>query len=872
MTGVQLLPVARAEADRAASRWSRAGTWILHRWPALALATLTLPVAAATLVAALSWIGRPFPGFFVMGNGLIPTVGNFDWTGLRAGVPFLDRVISIDGRPVKGNAAIYDHAATLPEGTSVRYEFTNATRSVEITVPTMTFTRRDFWLTVGIFGLCGVLASALGIGVGLAQPDTAAARAFLLQGTVTGLYALTGTALYHPQLWFLAPLYCVTQTLLPATFIHLVLVFPVARRLVVRRPLVVWIPYAIATALILWLLPAFVGSPPDPTPLYATFGFTAVGLVTWMAVPIYTYWENRTPRVRAQLNVVIPGLVLASAIALLANLDHTRSGGRFPLNLMAITVPLFYAAIAYAILRFDLFDVDALVKQAAVYGTLTVAATAAYGAMLGLASAVTPTLVAGDARVFNVAFLAIVAVLFEPARRGLQLVVDRTFFRGRLDYRETVREVSAALTTVLDLGEIVSRVGHTVLVGFQVESFSVLRWTEQGTERAQVTAAGTIHDNPGVLTSLRSRLTEAPTAAFVLAEAEETTDQGAAELQELGAELVVPLAVAGRLVGAFAVGPRRSGRPFTRSDLDLLGTLAAQSAVAIDNAQSFGALQELNAALEDRVRSRTAELEKSYHALEKTQAQLVQSEKMASLGVLVAGVAHEINNPVSFIVNNVPPLQDVLHELQDLAQRHPEVPMRDALDDATMAVRLMAEGAKRTAGIVNDLRTFSRMADAETGLVDLREGMAISERLLRPRWADRIQLHLDLDALPRIEGAAGPLNQVLMNLLSNACDAITGPGNIWITGRHEPPWVHIDIRDDGCGIDPDRLSRIFDPFFTTKPPGRGTGLGLAIAHGIVTSHGGRITVTSAPGAGTTMTVTLPIGAATPTASSGAAHA
>jgi signal transduction histidine kinase len=410
-----------------------------------------------------------------------------------------------------------------------------------------------------------------------------------------------------------------------------------------------------------------------------------------------------------------------------------------------------------------------------------------------------------------------------------------------------------------------------VVDGFQVRSFAVLRWVSGHTERSRIGEGGTVRDDPGALDALRRRI-EHTRAPLVLADHEGPTDDAAAEARDLGAELVVPLAVAGRLVGAFAVGPRRSGRPFTHADLEVLGTLAAQSAVAIDNARSFGALQELNLALEDRVRERTAELETSYRTLESTQAQLVQSEKMASLGVLVAGVAHEINNPVSFIVNNAAPLEEVLAELREVMARHPEIPVGEALEDATLAARLMAEGAERTARIVADLRAFSRLSDAETGLVDLREGIVVSQRLLRQRWADRIVMHLDLDDLPPVDGASGALNQVFMNLLANACDAVSDTGNVWITGRHEPPWVHVDVRDDGSGIDPAHLSRIFDPFFTTKPQGLGTGLGLAIAHGIVTNHGGRITVTSTPGVGTTMTVTLPVRAAAGAAPAGGQRA
>ena len=270
------------------------------------------------------------------------------------------------------------------------------------------------------------------------------------------------------------------------------------------------------------------------------------------------------------------------------------------------------------------------------------------------------------------------------------------------------------------------------------------------------------------------------------------------------------------------------------------------------------ALQALNAELETRVRERTAELEASYRNLEAAQTQLVQSEKMASLGVLVAGVAHEINNPVTFIVNNMEPLRELLAEVDQTAEAHPELGLQARLGLVREMVELIDEGAVRTAGIVNDLRSFSRLGDARFETIDVQDALEVTLRLLRPRWSGRIAIHRDFEPLPPIEAVPGQLNQVWMNLLANACDAIEDRGNIWIAARSDGDRLRISVRDDGAGIASADLHRIFDPFFTTKPQGKGTGLGLAITHGIVESHGGSIQVTSEAGRGTEMTVSLPI--------------
>jgi signal transduction histidine kinase len=841
-------------ADREWSGWAR------RRVAPLAIGVLSLPVVVATIAGTLYWPGRIFPGFFVLENGLVPTIGLYDWTGMRSQLPFHARVTSVEGSAVHDHAGVYAIVESRAEGTRLAYTLVKGDEQHALTVPSMRFTGRDYWLTVGIFAFCGVIALGLGVFVGIVQPATPAAHAFLLQGSVTGLYALTGTALYHPELRWLTPLHCVVQTVLPATFIHLVLVFPVARRFVQVEPRWLLAPYVLALVLLVWFLMGFYGSPPDPTPFYGSFVYTAVGIAIFMAVPIYSWWEQRVPRVRRQLQVVIPGVVLATAIALFAHVQAVRAGGEFPINLMAITVPLFYGSIAYAIVRHDLFDIDALVKQAVVYGTLTLGITGAYAGSVALATELAPGLVQAAGRYLQIGLVVLAAAVFEPARHRIQQAVDALFFRRRVDYRHTVGELSAALTSLLDLDEIVTRIGRTVTDGFQITAFGVVLWEDDGT-RLHVYRPGAerMEQRLGpTLADLRHRLADVPFVhASPVANVAPLTDELLLQ-PGTAAELILPLVLGGRVVGAFGLGARRSGRPFSQEDVELLSTLAAQSAIAIENARSYRSLQDLNAELEQKVQQRTADLEASLDELKNAQHQLVQAEKMASLGVLVAGVAHEINNPVSFIVNSIVPMKERVGELRTAITQHPELGVGPALADLEEAVALVGEGAVRTAGIVTDLRAFSRLSDGATVATDIHESIEVGLRLLRPRWADRVTVHRQYGSLPPIQASPGQLNQVFMNLLANACDAIAGSGTVWITTEADEQRVRITIRDDGAGIPKEQLSRIFDPFFTTKPQGKGTGLGLSISHGIVAGHGGEIRVTSETGPGTTVTVTLPI--------------
>lgn len=273
------------------------------------------------------------------------------------------------------------------------------------------------------------------------------------------------------------------------------------------------------------------------------------------------------------------------------------------------------------------------------------------------------------------------------------------------------------------------------------------------------------------------------------------------------------------------------------------------------------------------------ELARRKAELERLQAQLVHSEKMASLGQLAAGIAHELNNPAGFIYGNMEILSECVTSLESflkaseqaqpsLSQASEIVSITEAIDCETTIADLRSiitdcrEGAERIRDVVQNLRTFSRLDEAEFKQVDLHEGIESTLRLLSRYYSsDRIMLRRDYAELPRVNCYAGQLNQVWTNLLVNAAQAIgSNCGEVGITTRLEFETVLVSISDTGSGIAPEHLDKIFDPFFTTKPVGEGTGLGLSIIYGIIERHHGSIEVVSRKGSGTTFTVALPVAA------------
>ncbi len=263
------------------------------------------------------------------------------------------------------------------------------------------------------------------------------------------------------------------------------------------------------------------------------------------------------------------------------------------------------------------------------------------------------------------------------------------------------------------------------------------------------------------------------------------------------------------------------------------------------------------------------------------QSRMVESAKLAGLGQMVAGVAHEINNPLSYVGNNVVVFQRDAEEIRELLRLYRKMdPILEAQDSELFAqirdfcdrvdidytlenleglLSRTREGLRRIQNIVKDLRVFARLDEGDLAEVDLNTGIESTINIIQG-YAKRRQVHLEaeLNQLPLVGCFATKINQVIMNLIGNAIEACEPGGVVKVQSAPDPEGVRIEVSDDGCGIDPAVRERIFDPFFTTKPVGVGTGLGLSISYGIVQDHGGTIEVDSAQGEGTRFTIRLPL--------------
>ncbi|MFA6921586.1 MAG: ATP-binding protein [Gallionella sp.] len=267
--------------------------------------------------------------------------------------------------------------------------------------------------------------------------------------------------------------------------------------------------------------------------------------------------------------------------------------------------------------------------------------------------------------------------------------------------------------------------------------------------------------------------------------------------------------------------------------------------------------------LEERVKEQVNTIESAHR-------QLYQAEKLASVGQLAAGVAHEINNPIGFIRSNLSTAQSYVHKIQSVAKQvksgkdaalvnaWQSADLDFVLEDFPSLLQESVDGADRVSRIVSDLKGFSNVDQAEEEIVDLNDNIRSACNVAANQLNSRAELNLALGELPKLNCKSGHLSQVFLNLLLNAAHAMRERGEIHIWSGVEQGQIVIRFRDNGCGISPDVLPRIFDPFFTTNDVGSGTGLGLTVSRDIILAHGGSIEVDSELNTGTTFTIHLPL--------------
>lgn len=525
----------------------------------------------------------------------------------------------------------------------------------------------------------------------------------------------------------------------------------------------------------------------------------------------------------------------------------------------------------YGVLRYRLLGFSVILHRAVVYGLTWMVLAAATFVGLSLLPPAWRTL-----PTWKFTLIALLSFgLWGVMRTWIGNLVGRSLVRGRGVYQQAVQEFMEQLTSVTGSDQLLPGVvdfivetmyaeNGAIIVRDQVTGNYALRYSRglAGLEESEYPA-----EDPFLVYLRRLKRGDVLERAQIMAHPRyyEIRDVAEERLRRWQAEVCLVLKVQDELVGIMTFGQRIGGRSYGQSDLHLFSQVARQMAISVHNVLHYDAimaaqrqLASLNEELERRVgertqrlEERTRELARANEELRHIQQQIIQSEKLASIGQLAAGIAHEINNPVGVILGFAQVLQR-------------RIPPDDFFAEPLVTIERESMRCKQ---IVQNLLDFARMGEPRLLELDLHETLEATCQLLEYQLSrGKIQLVKNYAAdLPTIIADPQQMQQVFVNIMLNAYQAMPQGGHLEIKTWAKDNKVAVAFSDEGVGIPPEHLGRIFDPFFTTKGPGEGTGLGLSVSYGIVHRHGGRIDVESQMDKGTTFTIRLPLTQDTATA-------
>ena len=817
-------------------------SWI---WKQRLVGSLVIFAIAAmwTITTAVGWVDRDFPGFLLLKNGVVASAGLTSWPAVAGGQIFQTKLTRYDGIDFEGPLEFQSYIESLPTGTTVSYEFYSRGNEIHESIETRRLTPIDTFL---LFGATIVSALAL-LGVSLAlrymAPNDPASLGCALSLGISGIWALTAVDLYGPYHFF--RLHAFAECLLPAGSVHMALVFPHRRSVAKRAPQLIPALYAASIALGI-TAQVFLF---DPTLYTITHRIAVAAAGTAFGVLVVSQVEAfiRPPSFEARQRVTVLALGTFASVTpgVVVFAIGTLSGGQAPENLVGWTGALFPISVGYAVLRADLLQVDAIVRRTVNYAVVTLLVGLTYAGLIGGIENIFVEQARLPRWVSIVVFSCFCTFALLPLRNVIQSGVDRLFFRSVYDFRVTVEESSSRLARLIDRESIREEIIEAVTIALHPETID-LEITEDGHSLAPTEA-------PGAMSQTRSN------------PASEAGD----------GRLSIPFRSRDRTVANLTLGRRMSGRFYTGEDRTLLQTLANQGAIAIENALAIEQLRELNRTLEKRVEDRTAELAQALDELTNTQSQLVQAERLAAVGELAAGVAHEVNNPLNFARNSLRALTSLVEELSEyateiskldtadteaftdqirgLAEKMKDGQTSDLADDIQQLVEILGSGLDRTTRLVADLRDFASPHEQVRRPFEVAGAFESSIRLITAT-AEQAGVTIVDELIERdlvAYGDESALGQVLLNLIKNSIDATAGMEDATVRVSTAIDESHDTLRvivaDNGPGIPPEIQDEVFEPFFTTKDAGQGTGLGLAMCRRVVNDHDGRIWLESGPG-------------------------
>jgi sigma-B regulation protein RsbU (phosphoserine phosphatase) len=559
-------------------------------------------------VSAVPWIEKPFAGFLPYDFPYVGSMGNPDWQGNKAGLRFLDRIVSADGQPIWNGRDVVRVADAKEPGSAIQYVIETKGRTWETIIPVTRFSLWDFFLVFCIPFFGGLALYILGFIVYVLKPNTTASWVFFVLCFCLGGYMVTGfeTISAYRTVHFHYLILC----LYPATFVHLGLVFPEKKKLLKRFPGIEYLIYLPAFILNLayqiylstfdkvlqsnlsgWWAFTYEQIAPRNR-LFALFCVASL-----LALMIHSTFKASSVLARQRARMILFGVAIAFLPSAVIMLIVQLAKVNFPWNFLVFFVIFFPASIAYSIVRHNLFDADTIIKRTVGYVVVTAIVVGAYaGVSLGL-NVVMGKYEVAQSRAFPILFTLAVILVFNPLRDRIQAIVDRLFFRKEYDYGKIIDKIGAAMTSLLDQGEILKKLMKTFVEDMFINTSSIMLLQPATAEYRVSLAEG---ERKGEVEQKAFRRDE-PLMQIIEKEKKELTKNDVLEdprykavgeactvdFEALHATLMVPLVFQEQVIGVMSLGDKKSGKMFNRDDVDLLRTLANQSAVAIENARLF---------------------------------------------------------------------------------------------------------------------------------------------------------------------------------------------------------------------------------------------------------------------------------------------
>ena len=674
----------------------------------------------------------------------------------------------------------------------------------------------------------------------------------------------------------------ISLSLVSVIFLHFFLVFPEQEKLSEIRKRILLVSYSIWVVIAsVYAWSHFYIAPAISISFTASSLFQLTNEILAIVFLLYNLQTAKSSGKKQKLKLATAGVLFAVipiVIFQIIPIFYPRGlvTGQYPLLFLLFV----YSGIAIAIFRHKMVDLRLVFKRSTQFSVILFLLTVVYLGAIVLISYMYSFGFNLEFHIINIISVFVLVMLLNPLKVRIQKFVENVFDRDRYDYKTSIMSFARTSTHIISLPDLLMALMNELHAVMKIKKVSVYIWSEtqyllsdfEGFTENELFQLGELHFDLSTRELFRGR-------EFILLDEYAESNTNMTVFRNLGAKLLIPLYNKRELLGFICLWDKLSERSYDDEDVQLLITLSSQFAITLDNAIVYSEIKKLNASLEGKVKQRTAELKDA-------QLQLIHSEKMNAMGTLVAGIAHEINNPLNMISASIHPLQRLIAEMQErlniyhqivfeietnsdavkifeniqkLNVLQSEIEVSELSNEIGIFTRSIEKGTDQASKVIDTLKNYLKINENIKTKVNLNETVETVINLTKVDWQDRITIEKQLNPIPPVLGFEGQLNQVIFSITQNAIQSIPDKGTITFISYTDGDSVYIKIIDSGLGIKPDIQDKIFDPFFTTQKIGEGFGLGLSISYEIVKNHGGMISFVSGENLGTEFEIKLPAG-------------